>query len=534
MLKLQIPKNRINYLIERMQHDFDLAALETGWEFFHKGRVRDVELLDGVEVHADVRGKQTYKVTIDLDSFAKSNCSCSLGACCKHMAATIYALYASYARPELLLQQLRQAKLVKKRQQSARTTATAARTEKKLDRLEPPKPDQPPAAWQRYFDQQFYGYALTQQNSIELFYNAVKDSLMPIAADWDEPLRSLYTLHVLLFVMRKIDQFYADTKSSYLSYYIETGSKTVAKQCMERFAELLPALNFAELLEEHERALNETTALVGEFALDGKESPVEWLLVYRSIWWRLENQRQRVEQERKRLELLRANETLMPRKRDALLIALAHFDVMQGDDQKAMSLLEQLSRREAKDFFLYLHRCYELQQWNRMLAWLRWLLPSVQRAQQEELRTFCTYWMEAVGHQPDDGEWVDVMIALLPRTYYFYTSYLMKAQRYKSWVDLQISNRVSPLNLYAMDLKAVESSDPALLLPLYTQAVERCINEKNRNAYKTAVKLLKKLHSYYKKLDKENAWEEYIYRLATRYSRLRALQEELRKGKWIP
>ncbi|NOU92040.1 hypothetical protein GC093_02155 [Paenibacillus sp. LMG 31456] len=534
MLKLQIPKNRINFLIERMQHDFELPILERGWEFYHKARVKNIELLHGVEISASVHGKEKYEVILDMDNFAKSSCSCSYPSNCRHMAAVIFTLYASYARPELLLQQLKQAILVKSRQQQSRTSSSVSKAEKKQERLEALQENQPPTVWQRFFDQQFYGYSLSQQHSIELFYNAAKDSLTPLAANWDEPLRHLYELHVVLFVMRKIEQFYTDTKSSYLSYYIETGSKTVAKQCIEQLEGLLPALNFTALLKKHEAAVDETMTMLGETALTGKDSPMDWLLAYRSIWWRLEDRPERLERERKRLQLIAAKSNVMPRRREAVIIALAHFDIMAGNDAKARTLLEQLAKREARDFFIYLHRFYDGQEWERMLAWLRWLLPSVQRAQQEELRIFCTYWMEAVSRQPDDGEWVDVMIALLPRTYYFYTAYLLKANRFKAWVDLQLANRVSPLNLYALDLKNVEANDPSLLLPLYHQAVERCIAEKNRNSYKMAVKLLKKLHAYYKQLEKLNTWEEYIYRLANRYSRLRALQEELRKGKWIP
>ncbi|WP_282938285.1 SWIM zinc finger family protein [Paenibacillus sp. RC67] len=533
MLKLQLPKNRMNFLIERMQHDFDLTVLEQGWEYFHKRRVSEVELVHGVEIRALVRGNHAYEVILDLDRFEKSECSCPYDGYCKHMASVIFTLYAPFARPELLLQHLKQAIRVKNRQQQTRTV-TSTKMEKKQERLEAPQADQLPDYWHRFFDQQFYGYSLSQQHSIEQFYSTAQDSLKPIAEAWEPSLRTLYELHVLLFVMRKIEQFYSDTKTSYMSHYIETGCKTVAKQCMDQLTKLLPELDIQSLVKRHVAALNETLTLLGEAALSGKDTPLDWLLGYRSIWWRLTEEPERIAKEKKRLKLLASKVGLQPRRRDAILVATAHFDVMEGKDEQARKQLEELTKREARDYFLYLHHCYENQQWERMLSWLRWLLPSMQRAQQEELRTFCTYWMEAVSRQPDDGEWVDVMIALLPRTYYFYTAYLLKAHRFKAWVDLQIANRVSPLNLYALDLKTVESHDPSLLLPLYHQAVERSIAEKNRNAYSMAVKMLKKLHAYYKKLDKPNTWEEYIYRLATRYSRLRAFQEELRKGKWIP
>jgi hypothetical protein len=132
-----------------------------------------------------------------------------------------------------------------------------------------------------------------------------------------------------------------------------------------------------------------------------------------------------------------------------------------------------------------------------------------------------------------DSEWVQVMESLLPRSYYYYTAYLLQTGRYRQWVDLQLANRISPLNLYTMELRAIEDHDSGLLLPLYHQAAERAVLEKNRASYKTAVRLLKKLHAIYKQLGQDDRWEHYIYRLADKFSRLRAFQEELKKGKWI-
>ncbi|MNI87313.1 hypothetical protein D3C73_1445020 [compost metagenome] len=57
--------------------------------------------------------------------------------------------------------------------------------------------------------------------------------------------------------------------------------------------------------------------------------------------------------------------------------------------------------------------------------------------------------------------------------------------------------------------------------------------QKNRDAYKQAVRRLKKLASIYKKLRELDRWNTYVEHLTTRYSRLRAFQEELRRGKLI-
>ncbi|MDT2246553.1 hypothetical protein P7H16_05635 [Paenibacillus larvae] len=84
-----------------------------------------------------------------------------------------------------------------------------------------------------------------------------------------------------------------------------------------------------------------------------------------------------------------------------------------------------------------------------------------------------------------------------------------------------------------MELKAVEETDPALLLPLYHQSIERAILEKNRSSYKIAVRLLKELQEYYRILGRELQWKQYITFLSDKYARLRAFQEEFKKGKWV-
>ncbi len=531
MLRLQIPKNRMNHLIDELQTHFDVATLERGWELFHKGRVSGIELLYGTEIHALLRENRAYDVILDLDDFKKSECSCPEKGWCEHMAAAVFSLYVPFGRPELLLQQLKQALLVKAKMQQARM---GQRAEKKQEPGGPPEPGQPPASWHRYFDQQFYGFSVSHQSSMETFYQTAQEMLTKLAEGWPEPMRLMYRLHVLLFIMRKTEQFYVDSKSSYLSSYHESGCKAVAKLCQSQALELIPQLPAEKLLEEHPDYMKEAVQRVAEMTLQAKDSPLDWLTVYRMFWWRLDGEMQWQQEEIAALRKEADKPNNPPRKMDVLLLCLAHFAVIRGDDAQAFGELKALKIKEPHDFFLYLHMFQKRETWDRLIRWLRWMTPSVQRANQEDFSVFCQYWTEAIRHQPSDEEWVAVMEALLPRTYYYYTAYLLKTSRFKHWVDLQISHRISPANLYAAELKAVESHDPALLLPLYTQAIERCIVEKNRTSYATAAKLLKKLHGYYKQLGELDRWDDFIARLAAKYNRLRAFQEELKKGKWIP
>jgi hypothetical protein len=437
----------------------------------------------------------------------------------------VFYLYAPYGRPELLLQELKQAIL----QRTRLSKTAAAKAGRQESRALPPEPEGPAAEWQRFFEQRFYGYSVSHQYSIESFCETAWESLLPFAQGWEQERQRLYRLHVVLFMLRKIEHFYMDTKASYLSYYHETGSKQTAAQCVAKLKETADGWPEA-LLRAEEKLWRETLALLGEWALHGKESPVDWLYVYRYLWSRVPVPEWR-EKEAARLDALLSGGELTPRRHMALTLARAHFDVLMGTERGRLpKRLEQLTVTRPGDFFLYLQEAHEAGDAERLLLWLRWLKPAMGTASHDDFRTLCQYWTDAVKHLESDAEWVEVMESLLPRSYYYYTAYLLQTQRYRQWVDLQLANRISPLNLYAAELKAVEKQDPALLLPLYTQAVERAVLEKNRTSYKTAVKLLKKLQAYYKQLGREADWNRYIHRLAVKFARLRAFQEELKRN----
>lgn len=528
MLKLQISKNRMNYLLKQIQHHYDAVILEQGWEYYHKNRVTHVELA-GTSIRARVQGNQVYETVVNLEDFTHSQCSCSYDGYCKHIAAAFFSLYAPYGRPELLLQQLKQA--IHSRKKPMRGAAV-------IPERKPEKPNVPleasmPVEWHRYFEGKFHGFSISHQHSIETFYESALETLPAYAENWRTSVRELYRLHIVLFMNRKIEQFYQETKSSYLSYYHENGCKIAAKNCEDRLVEALERIDGNKFFQEDPKHWQATLKMLGEFALHGKDSPIDWLFVYRSVWWQLAGQTEWLQEEMQRLDVLLGKKESLTRKKDTLIMARAHFDIVQDRMDAALQRLAGLNHPQTRDFFIYLNYYYNAKQWEKTLVWLRYLLPTAAAANHDDFRAFCQYWQDTSRHLDSDSEWVQVMESLLPRSYYYYTAYLLHTKRYRQWIDLQLANRISPLSLYALELRAIEEHDAELLLPLYHQAAERAVLEKNRTSYKTAVRLLKKLHGFYKQLGQEDRWEHYIYRLADKFSRLRAFQEELKKGKWI-
>jgi uncharacterized Zn finger protein len=122
---------------------------------------------------------------------------------------------------------------------------------------------------------------------------------------------------------------------------------------------------------------------------------------------------------------------------------------------------------------------------------------------------------------------------LLPTTYRIIEDLYYEKRQWKPWIEMQIAQGYDPFTHRVHVLQPIEKESPELLLPYYHQAVEHYIRLKNRHDYKSAVRLLKRLEKVYKKMKQPERWEAFFTRFVSRFSRLRALQEELKKGKLL-
>lgn len=118
----------------------------------------------------------------------------------------------------------------------------------------------------------------------------------------------------------------------------------------------------------------------------------------------------------------------------------------------------------------------------------------------------------------------------LPSSYHEYAAYLYEARQFKQWIDLQMSFQVPLVEISIVQLKEIEDTEPTLLFPFYLREVNRLIAERNRTAYKEAIKLMKKVRMIYNRARQDACWERYVDQLSAKHNRLRAFQEELRRG----
>jgi hypothetical protein len=223
--------------------------------------------------------------------------------------------------------------------------------------------------------------------------------------------------------------------------------------------------------------------------------------------------------------------------RHALLLAESRMNYSLHDDAAAMEQLRAAAERPGlhpQELISFLPPLAEARQWTRLTAWLAEIGPLLS-SRLYNLQEYAGYWDEAVRHLPEaEPRMWDTLAGMLPLSREIYEEQLLTYGKWQEWMDMQLSAGRQPADFRVSDLQPVEKNAPELLLPFYHQAVERFVLDKNRHSYKAAVKLLKRLSKLYKKLKREARWAEFLEAFTDRHSRLRALQEELRKGKLIP
>lgn len=208
-----------------------------------------------------------------------------------------------------------------------------------------------------------------------------------------------------------------------------------------------------------------------------------------------------------------------------------------GQDERAWALLSEaadkpyFSPAKLPDFFAPLARSG---QWERLAGWLEMFGPLLERAR-SGLADYGRVWDETLARLPEaEPRMWKVLSGMLPYASDFYSAKLLERERWDEWMDYQLSSGAEPSSFKVTALAPLEKNAPELLLPFYHQAVERLVEHRNRDGYKRAAKLIKRLEKLYKKLKREERWESFLESFNAKYGRLRALQEELKKGKLMP
>lgn len=519
-------------LLRRVAEAFDDLTLKRGYQYYKQGRI---ELSDPEEMRhlaAEVAGTETYRTHVDTEALADSRCSCPVGRPCKHMAAVLmeWSGYHGYPVPALA-----NAKTLASRPQAATSGRQQNADIERLASDAARIPDLSVQAWLDLFDRCLAPIAGQVRNTqyvkqaLGLFYK-IKPALPPVA-------ERLFELNALLFLMRHA----AETQSnpalgpnSYLGYFTHlavTDLHEAAMGCLDR---PLPAED--EPLARDR--LHQTVDILRTAMLAPGPTQDYDLKHYGRLWetwlappyggdaW--------YEEELRKLEAAKSG--LPAQSGSAWNAAVLRMRFALADDDRALALLrDQAGRLGSAQVAMLAEMLGELarmQEWQRLLRWLTELGPLMSGRRLQELETYAGLWDAVVAKLPEaEPRMWETFEAMLPSSQAIYEDRLLGAGRYEEWIDIQLSFGRDPLDYRATELAPLEKAAPHALLPFYHQAVERYVTMKNRASYKSAVKLLKRLAKLYKKMKREERWIEFYELFELRHSRLRALQEELRKGK---
>jgi len=181
-------------------------------------------------------------------------------------------------------------------------------------------------------------------------------------------------------------------------------------------------------------------------------------------------------------------------------------------------------------------------QWDRAKNWLSFTYKQVKKTIHEHentifikdiVRLFVIMYETYATHTNEQAGLEMILQELLPYSFANYEQYVLAKKQYRTWAELQLLHGFEAIELLKEPLKDIEKEAPEAALPLYHLAAVEAIEERNRKSYRRAVRYLKKLRTLYKRLKRTDEWDAFIIHIANLHSRLRALQEELRKGKLI-
>lgn len=528
-------------LIADVGEHFSDVTIKRGFQYYKQGFVRLVEEGAG-GIKAVVGDGEQVEVFVQTDALSASRCACPEGSGCKHIVAalldyasrqgrSVHAIVNAHATLRLRTPYRGLPEEAEAPAQAGEFGAAAALKEKALQ-----IPDISIAEWHVLFKKCIAPLEFGSPNA-QYARNAIA-AIEAIKPPLSPGMDQLFDLHAHLFMLIKLVKPAHPLlpAASYLGYHVQVAADDMQKALRDILEWGIPLASEPELWPRVTKTL---TYLRRQMLTESKN--FNYLFeVYDRLWLKwlrpnAENDRMYLEE----LEKLKTAEEDLGEGLSRLSWMLAHSRLyfLMGEDRQAWTWLNEASKAFIVPhgfLFSFLEEIAEAGEWLRLQEWLVVVGPLLSGHRKEQASDYMRFWGKAIQHVPESEErmW-QTLAGMLPQSKEMYEEALLEYGKWQPWMDMQLAAGVEPLELRVSVLRPIEKEAPELLLPFYHQAVERHILLKNRSGYKAAVKLLKRLSKLYKKMKREERWEQFLEAFVSRHGRLRALQEELRKGSLI-
>ncbi|OKP99508.1 SWIM zinc finger domain-containing protein [Paenibacillus sp. P46E] len=534
-------------LISDVAFYFEDLTLKRGFQYYKQKRVKSLRMISSRRVMAVVEGREDYAVSLELDRLTESHCDCPVQGPCKHMAAVLMNVAESQERS---VNMLANAKAVIDRKKTEILEASAAAGVSGSRREQAQKlagliPGATVAQWREYMA--LLTAPLAQSVRNPQYSGRALAAIMEAQAELAPAAALLFQLNAHLFILESLIQPLPPHQAGMLSsssYSLGYYTAIAVSELKEAVTRLMKSdLPLASEPEEWPRVKETLDYVRLEMLTESRDRLREqpyFSFCYDRLWnrWIAPNT-SGSELYLEELDALRERASGLgaAANRSALLLAESRMYFYLSDDKAARERLAAAAERPGlhpDELMGFLPPLAEAGHWSRLAAWLEATGPLL-NSRLYNLQGYAAYWEDAVRHLPEtEPQMWNTLSGMLPLSQDIYEEKLLAAGKWREWMDYQLAAGKEPSDFRVSDLQPLEKNAPELLLPFYHQAAERFVLEKNRHSYKAAVKLLKRLAKLYKKMKCEARWEEFLDAFTARHSRLRALQEELRKGKLIP
>lgn len=546
VLQSDLVKEQLHYCANEIKGelspdiDYDRDKMKKGLNLYRQGRVYNA-VMEERYIEGKVQEEEVYDVTLDLDVFALSHCSCSVNGICRHKLAVFFYAYAMVDRVGVFFQEWKENKKVTPLTNRSKGLANEEEEKKEYG--------ESVGSWYSFYKKQYHVYKEKEKNNrfsfnamfqFESLYKNFFNQLR-LKAPVTPFFKELYTVHAASYTMQRLveeseqSRLSLSSKDNYVYPYVNQLLDIIHERLVDIKKLAFPLVSDGLLLE--------TKETISQLLFCGNEYQYERLMAYFITWNTLLNRKEWILEEE--TSLLKKQEDFIARKQSQAVdcqFALTHLAYLQKQDQKAVDLLHKIQGNYIKFCYFWAGTLGNSKEFHRQKVWLSHSLQLLKDYNQTMVdyhskrnltRQFLPIFAEHTHQNKESRLYVDAMRSLLPYSYMEYNDFLLHEEDYQTWADLQMLVGFDISEHGRELLKQIEQADRQVLVPLYHRAVNDAIKQKTRPAYKLAVRYLKKLRTHYRQLKQLDRWDQFIGKLAHEHKRLRALQEELEKGKLL-
>jgi hypothetical protein len=526
-----LDEERLRSMEQKIADVMRIETLERGWDYFRREKVLSVQVMDGSAIYGAVRGSDVYAVTLDADDFGFSTCTCPYNGYCKHMAAVFFA-YCGYAgeSPDEVYNRLLYGGALIPVERVTKTSGAAAAGSAPAGA---PAEASHPAEWLAEMER-LHGEVWRQCRHSLHPLQSVLSALKGLSKSWHERLRRLHWMHATLFVAEQAERAYSMT-DSYSRYYYEMAFARMTEPWLNAYHEMAGELRPAELTAAERDAVRSLVSFFHNRDMDREQQLHRWEALYFSLWAQLAPFPEWSAPENELLEERLAKAKASGRETFFYPMALAFLAFADNRDAAAIGLLKETSFNKTAPLACdcALQRLEE-GDFARLDGWMSYLYEGLRiERKSRAFGPFLNMCRAADERQPENPAWQRYLISFLPYSYSALSDHWVHRGQFGQWADLQLLLGIEPDELDAQDVREAAKSAPHTLIPLYHQAIDTAIRSRNRQGYRHAVKLMKKLERVYKSEKQGDKWRRYVDGIVRKHQRLRALQEELWRGKII-